>query len=189
MAFLVRAPLAEVAEDDPVGGVVGEVADDEDYENCEDDPERPVVLDETVLAPVLGQVNGPYHLGNVDDYVQKHQFVPHKDPVGEECRDNYGHYRNAAKYGCAELAYVTPGYDQVETEEQHRVEDHLHMCHHAFFNRENVAQEMVEERCVVNEMHSRPQNYEDYAYDYGLSACHGMEYYSLKYEPGRGWQL
>ena len=48
---------------------------------------------------------------------------------------------------------------------------------------------MVEERCVVHEMHSRPQNYEYYAYDYGLFACHGMEYYSLKYEPGRGWQL
>ena len=34
LGLLVRAPLAEVAEDDPVGGVVGEITDDKDHKNC-----------------------------------------------------------------------------------------------------------------------------------------------------------
>ncbi len=51
--------LAEVAEDDPVGGVVGEITDYEDHQNCKDDPERPVVLDETVLLQHLARWTAP----------------------------------------------------------------------------------------------------------------------------------
>ncbi len=76
--------LSEVTEDDPVGGVVSEVAYDEDHYDGEDNPEGPVVLDETGLVPALGKVDGSYHLGHVDDNVQEHEFVTDKNPVGKE---------------------------------------------------------------------------------------------------------
>ena len=183
--------LTKVAEDDPVGGVIGEVAYDEDQEYCQDNPDGPVVLDEAAFVPAFGKVYGSYHFGHINYDVQEHDLVPYKDPVGKEGRDNYGHHCESSQDGPAYLTYVMPGYCQVDAQEQHRVEDHFHMGHHAFYDGENVSPEMVEEWRVVHEMHPGSKSNQDDGDDNCFSTRHILRRtnYSLKKEPGRGWQL
>ena len=136
------------------GQVAGQNAD----RDGQDEPEGPLVADEAALAEASGQVDGAGHGGDVDDDVEQHQFVAYEDPVGKESGHDERHDGQPAQDGRTEFPDVAPGHDEVQGEQQHRIEHHLHMCHHALLHRENVPQEAVEEGNMVHKVHAGADN-------------------------------
>ena len=77
-----------------------------------------------------------------------------KDPVREKRRDDQRHHRQSSQKRGAYLTDVAPADEEEKTEQQHRIEDHFHMGHHAFCNGEDIAEKVIEEGSVVHEMHA-----------------------------------
>ena len=150
--------LPQIGKDEPVGMVVRQIACQNKLHNDQDDPERPILPDQVASSPAPGQQDGADHGRQVDDDIQEHQLVMDENPIGEESADDSRHNGQSGQDGCAEFPDIVTAEHQIQAEHQHRIENHLHMRHHAFHHGKDVAQEMIEERYMVHEMHACTQD-------------------------------
>ena len=103
-----------------------------------------------------------------------------KDPVREKRRDDQRHHGQSSQDGRSQLTEVTPAQDEEKTQQQHRIEDHFHMGHHAFCNGEDIAEKVIEEGSVVYEMHAGADDGQQNNGDDGLFAGHKQFVYRHK---------
>ena len=103
-----------------------------------------------------------------------------KDPVREKRRDDQRHHRQSSQKRGAYLTDVAPADEEEKTEQQHRIEDHFHMGHHAFCNGEDIAEKVIEEGSVVHEMHAGADDDQQNNGDDGLFAGHKQFVYRNK---------
>ena len=64
------------------------------------------------------------------------------------------HRHETAQQRRTELAYVATTDYEVQTKQQHRVKHHFLVRHHTLRNRKDIAEKMVEKRCMVYKMHT-----------------------------------
>ena len=150
--------LPQIGKDEPVGMVVCQIACQNKLHNDQDDPERPKLPDQVTSSPAPCQQYGADHGRQVDDDIQEHQLVMDKDPIGEKRAHDSRHHGQSGQDGCAEFPDIVAAEHQIQAEHQHRIENHLHVRHYAFHYGKNVAQETIEERYVVHEMHACTQD-------------------------------
>lgn len=165
--------LPQIGKNKPVGMVVRQIACQNKLHDDQDNPERPILPNQVALSPAPCQQDSADHGRQVDNDIQEHQLVMDEDPIGKESAYDGGYHGQSGQDGCAKFLDIMTAEYQIQAEQQHRIEYHLHVRHYAFHHGKDVAQEMIEERYMVHEMHACTQDGKQNDGGYGFLPGHG----------------